>query len=311
MMRSEIVLCTRNRAVDVESLLAGLSGQSVTPALLVVDASDDDATRRVLDAFAASGAWPAVRHRHAPPGLARQRMAGVRALRDDTEVVHFIDDDVQLAPDYFAQIERVFVEHDDVLGVGGWVINTPSRRVRFTGPMFLLDSATRQGRVLPSGANVLVHRPRGILDVDWLSGCAMAYRRRVFAQLSFDERMTGYSLGEDVDFSFRVSRLGRVVVTERARLRHLCSEVGRWDHARLARENARRRHAFVCELRGHGVNRGAFWWSLLGEILTRAVRGVLRTDGDERAVARALLRGTADILRAGDLPANPRLHLGL
>jgi GT2 family glycosyltransferase len=304
---SEIVLCTRNRAKEVQCLLANLERQTLKPALLIVDSSDDAGTHEAIITFDERGAWPHVRYVHAEPGLTRQRMKGVRLLRDETRIVHFIDDDVELDAEYFFQIEQVFAESTDILGVGGWITNTPWRKVRFTGPLFLLDSQAEEGRVLASGANVLLHHPSGVVDVDWLSGSAMSYRRSVFDTLAFDERMTGYSLGEDVDFSFRASRIGRVVVTERAQLRHLFSETNRWDIARLAREDAVRRHRFVAELRGHGVNRTAFWWSIFGAIGTNAIRGLIRRNRLDCRIAASLVRGIAEIMRSGPVPPNPRL----
>jgi GT2 family glycosyltransferase len=47
-------------------------------------------------------------------------------------------------------------------------------------------------------------------DVEFMQGCLMTARTDVARDLRFDERLPGYGLGEDEDFSYRLSRRGRV-----------------------------------------------------------------------------------------------------
>ena len=44
-------------------------------------------------------------------------------------------------------------------------------------------------------------------SAEWLTGCCMAFRKDVFREIRFDERLQrfgGYAMAEDVDFSHRV-----------------------------------------------------------------------------------------------------------
>jgi glycosyltransferase involved in cell wall biosynthesis len=52
-----------------------------------------------------------------------------------------------------------------------------------------------------------VHAER---DVEFMQGCLMSGRRPVVARVGFDEALPGYALAEDEDFSYRLSREGRV-----------------------------------------------------------------------------------------------------
>src|SRR5262249_61803060 len=63
--------------------------------------------------------------------------------------------------------------------------------------------------------------------VEFLSGCNMSFRREVLAELEFAERLGGYALGEDLDFSYRASRRWTLVVTPAARLEHRHAAGGR------------------------------------------------------------------------------------
>lgn len=305
---SAVIVCTRNRPDDIRRLLETLPGQTVRPSLIVCDSSDDDATRQLVEHFASSGSWPQVQYHHCEPGLTRQRMRSLELLAGDTEIVHFIDDDVVLDPGYFEAIEKTFEEHPDVLGVGGYIVDAgPTPRVSVLARV-LGTGSKRYGRITRSGRNVFPFHPSELAEVDWLSGCSMSFRRRVFDSLAFDTRMEGYSLGEDVDFTFRVSRMGRLLLQPDAKMMHLVSDTARMESSRLVEESLVFRHRFVSEMRGHGTSLTAFWWSVFGEMLMTAGKVLVRSDRS-RWVGhlRALARGARRILRSGAVRRNPRL----
>jgi GT2 family glycosyltransferase len=170
--------------------------------------------------------------------------------------------------------------------------------------VFLLWSRT-PGRVLRSGRNVVGHRdaPPWPRDVEWLSGCAMSYRLRHLDGQRFDDRLVGYSWGEDLDFSWRLGRRHPLPVARDARLHHLQSPVNRLARRRLTRLRTQLLHAWVREQDGLSV--AAFWWSVAGEVLLYGTRALLgRGDGE---VAIGALLGTYDVLRHGSSrSAEPR-----
>jgi GT2 family glycosyltransferase len=43
-----------------------------------------------------------------------------------------------------------------------------------------------------------------------MQGCLMSARKEALERVRFDERLAGYALAEDEDFSWRLSRLGRI-----------------------------------------------------------------------------------------------------
>ena len=144
------------------------------------------------------------------PGLTRQRMVGVEALSADTEVVHFLDDDVVLEEGYFEAIEDCFAADQLVLGVSPLAQSADRPPANWRGRFFLRDSNVG-GRVLASGINVLPRPVLGVSEVQWLSGCGMSFRTSVFKFCRFDESLEGYCLGEDVDFSLELP-VGRLLV---------------------------------------------------------------------------------------------------
>ena len=141
------------------------------------------------------------------------------------------------------------------------------------------------------------------MEVECLSGCNMAYRREVLDALSFDERLDGYALGEDLQFSYRVSRRWELVLTPEARLDHRHTGGGRPardEHQAMAVFN---RYLFFREHVAHGpVDWIAFAWSSIGGMLLilrdPTARGFRGTLAGYRAVLRHLGRH--------QLPASPR-----
>ena len=71
---------------------------------------------------------------------------------------------------------------------------------------------------------VNLEQPR---DMEFMPGPFMSARRDIAAQVRFDERLNGYSLGEDDDFAYRLSRRGRIRYEPAAIVCH--QELGRRD----------------------------------------------------------------------------------
>lgn len=276
-MRSCVAICTKDRPAEVERALASILGGDPSAQVLVIDASADTRTARVCgDALAAGLAVEHVPARR--PGLARQRNEAVQhARRRGAEVVHFIDDDVEICSGYFTSIENRFEREPGVIGVGGVILNQPRVRMRPFKWLFLLWGRT-PGSVLRSGRNVLGQYPSSSSDArpDWLSGCSMSFRMTAFGSLSFDDRMSGYSYGEDLQFSFRLSRSGPLAVEPTARCYHHIAATARIGVRARARASTLFTHQFVLEHRHFGLRLYAFWWSTVGDMLLQAVALLVR-----------------------------------
>ncbi len=235
-LTAALVLCTRDRPDDVEGVLTTIAAQTRVPEMVaVVDSSRSTATREIVRIHGSS--WPSSRppiHVPSEPSLTHQRRVGLTCSISD--VVLFVDDDVRLAHDYVDAVMQVF-EGDDaqvIGGVGGFDVGAQPRRVQWLDQLFGLDSR-REGAVLPSGRNIpVVTPPDGLLDVDWLSGAAMSYRRALLEREPPDETRFPFE-GEDVDLSFRIGRHARLVVAPNAQYLHLESQTNRVAGAAQAR----------------------------------------------------------------------------
>jgi glycosyltransferase involved in cell wall biosynthesis len=288
-----VLVCTRNRPADLAACLRSVGAQRRPPTeVVVVDASDDDASARVVAAWAADAAIAAHVLRTAP-GLTRQRNLGLAAARG--ALVTFLDDDVVLDPDYLAAIAALFARDARLGGAEGTVAVPPLRGRRRVANalrrLFLMNSLGGRRGVKRSGFVAYDPAPRGVQEVDCLVGCNMTYRREVFARFRFDEWYEGYGLGEDADFSYRVSRVWRLVQTADARLEHRLSPVARERLPALHEMTGVNHWYFVRKnLPQTPLTWACFAWSETGELLS-----VLKT-GDREAVA-GKLRGWLRVLR--------------
>lgn len=290
-----VVICTKDRPRELATCLESLSRQRMLPLeVLVVDASAQAPEAVVEDFRRAVAGGCRVELIRAQPGLPRQRNIGIRAARGD--VVVFFDDDVILEPDYLWELARVY-ERDTahaIGGVGGAQVPDPTPRetaARRTWARMFLLAGYGSGRLKRSGHAEYAFCPDTEREVDFLSGCNMSFRRAVFDDQLFDERLSGYAIGEDLQFSYRVSRRWKLVLTPRARLEHRHTGGGRPRPGRLEEMRVVNRFLFVRDVVRLG---GAGWvpyaWSELGTLLQ-----TLRHPGNGRL--RGRLRGHGRVLR--------------
>ena len=287
MLSNVLVLCTRNRPLEVRTCLDTVRVQTLVPnRVLVVDSSNDGTTEQLVAELAST--WPAeseLGYQRCEPGTTRQRSAGIDATTD--EIVHFIDDDTVLEPGYFAAIIEEFTNDRDgtVGGVGGFVTDQPPHRFRRVDAWLGLDGAA-QGVVLPSGRGVRVYdRPAAPIAVDWLPGCAMSYRRAVFDAERPNLALGRDRNGEDVELSYRVRQHWTLVITPHARMEHHESARERRSRELLVRVELISRYERVRAGTGR-LSRRAFWVSAFGQLFWYGSKGIVTWSPERLMIAR-------------------------
>lgn len=123
MVRLDVVICTYNRAADLDRCLHVLRRQTAPQdwRVTVVDNNSSDATPTVVNNHASAGALPALTRVFEPkPGLTAARQ---RAMRDsDADWIAFVDDDCLLRPGWVAGALATVAAHPDAGGIGGRVL---------------------------------------------------------------------------------------------------------------------------------------------------------------------------------------------
>lgn len=222
-----VIICTRNRPKELARLWESLDRQTRLPdEVVVVDSSEGKETEGFVAEKTGKLSY-AAHYIHSKPGLTLQKNIGVAGATGD--LLFFLDDDLVLEPMFIEAMLRTFLADSKIVGVTGRITNLASDRWldRVIKRMFfLIDHGS--GRFKLSG--LPSHRVDDqFSDVEVCSGGCSAFRRTVFGEFLFDERLTGYSYMEDVDFSYRVSRKFRLAYQPLARSEHLSGTSSRTD----------------------------------------------------------------------------------
>lgn len=299
-MKHALAICTRNRLGELLETLESIDAQSrdMDFSVTVIDGSDDDIAVR-MESECQSASRFRVNYIRYPgqPSLARQRNHAVDVIAEEADVIHFLDDDVTLAPDYLVQMDKAFAENTEAAGVGPTVIEEGRSllppRFSFLMRLFLLFS-DKPGQVLISGHETPAQSLQlsHTVAVEWLNGCA-AYRRAVFDEFRFADILEGYSLDEDLDFSYRVSRKKRLIVFPQASMLHRRSSDNRLPGEKYFHDYLVHRYWFTTRNMPPVGGRTSFWWSTVGRLL----RATIGRSENRHAIVSGYLNGVRTILR--------------
>jgi GT2 family glycosyltransferase len=240
-----VVLCTCHRPESVGRFLKSISTQTRRPdELLIVDASFDRRTEEIVSTLAVGCRMTYWRVADPLRGLTRQRNFALRRVACD--LVAFFDDDVVLDRPCLEQLERAHRALDDFVGIGCFAEahSPPTRLWRCRRALGMVPDL-RPGSYTTGGMSVpwRFHPPTDrIVEGDWLPGCAMMLKTEAARSVLFDEALTGYAQGEDLEFSLRMRRLGRLAIAGTAGCRHLHEPAGRPDAFRLGQMEIWNRH---------------------------------------------------------------------
>jgi glycosyltransferase involved in cell wall biosynthesis len=150
-------------------------------------------------------------------GSCAQRNAALDLVEGQADVIVFLDDDFIAAPDFLANIECLFVDHDDVVGITGEL---------------LADGIHNGGYTMEQGLQLVRdHDPATADDAfhprQALYGCNMAIRLSAAKGLRFDEALPLYGWLEDIDMTYQLGWRGRLISTELVTGVHLGTKGGR------------------------------------------------------------------------------------
>lgn len=248
MMHSiSLIVATKDRPDDLRKLLESLRTQIVGPSEIVVV----DASREPVEQVIAEFPDLTIRHlRHWPPSAAAQRNAGIMACIPASTLIGFADDDTTFEPQAFANMIRFWQNAGlDVLGAAFNFRNLPQRGRSFLKHSALVEwlglYSAKPGSVSLSGWQTVVGEVTETRFVEWLPSGASVFRREVFSKDVFDEFFQSYSYLEDLDFSYTISRAGRLAIVADAGFSHFPSAGGRVSVRQFGRCEVRNRLYFV------------------------------------------------------------------
>jgi glycosyltransferase involved in cell wall biosynthesis len=218
-----VIIATKDRAEALRTIsLPALAAQDSRDFDVIVwDASECDTSQQVVEAFMLANEDVNVRHYRAPrAGLPAQRNDAIKEALGD--IIFFIDDDSEVSPDGVATLIDMFAKQQTLAGgclpLEYWWPRKVGKSLRRAGSFgaFLLTAharffhpSTRLSGVAPASM------PSTPGLTDFLPGCDMAFRKEIFRDHGFNERLqrfAGYALWEDQQFTRQLHLEGRILL---------------------------------------------------------------------------------------------------
>jgi GT2 family glycosyltransferase len=209
-VRFSVVIPTFGRRTLLEETLGTLYACEPPPdEILIVDGHPQKSAKEVAIRFAGGPDPPELRYLTSEPGSTKQRNIGIDAAIGD--IVVFFDDDVIVEPNMFAVLGGTYGD-PTIVGATGHIVEPASRRIGNKQSLVrrLLFSGGAEGSFTRFGYPRYLQNLDQPKDVELMPGAFMSARRDDAAAVRFDERLGGYALAEDEDFSYRLSRVGRI-----------------------------------------------------------------------------------------------------
>ena len=196
-MKIGVAIASRKRPNEIDDILKRLREQTLIPHRIVLSVTGPEDLPSQLNEKVAQVVMGGA-------GLCAQRNRAIDNLCTECDVIIFYDDDFIPSRRALQGIRELFSSNANVAAATGLV----------------LDDGINKGGVTLADALDIVSQfdacdppPARIDETVSTYGCNMAFRMSSIKELRFDERLPLYGWQEDVDFSARVSNVGRVVST--------------------------------------------------------------------------------------------------
>jgi GT2 family glycosyltransferase len=264
-----VIIPTRNRSELLIGCLKAILDNSTKPnQIIVIDSSDLNNRRKV-------GYLSSIIEQEFTDikSAAKQRNLGLNKVPSNCNYVAFLDDDVLIPQNYFSTL--IFsMEKNGYIGISGQAINIENKvgslqknKIQHLIARFFLLDSTKSGVILKSGVNIPIQSENtNTIETEWLIGCSVWNFPKI-KDLSFEEDFFGQSLGEDVIFSLKASRSGKIAVDPSVVLNHLESPVMRPNPEEFLRMWVINRKRIVHEIQPRPFKYSAYHWANFGKLL--------------------------------------------
>lgn len=291
---SALVICTKDRAPRVKTLLEALNEfPSIPKTIVVVDSSADSLTESNCKLLDADFVTELV-YLRALPGAAHQKNVGLDYLEErfaleDLKAVHFLDDDCIPVSNYFATCLDIFDTRTDAVVVGGFDKNlTKSKRSRLRD-LLLLSKGCQDGLLLRSGICLVPFPTDNLKQVDWVPGGMQNFRWSAARVTRFDGRVRIY--GDEVEIQLRLAAFGSAYVSSGMAVDHASETIAK-DSQRVEQSYMDGFRWVLARKYPGRVSKVAVIYTTFALMAGEAIRGLLSND----RLARTRFQGHVDFL---------------
>jgi hypothetical protein len=195
-MKVAVIICSVGRPAILHDTVCSIQRQRLAPSqILIVSPTLEHVLPETL-------ALPGVLFVSSSLGSTIQRNRGLESVDPCTDLVAFLDDDMELCRSYLHEMSRLFDAHPDVVIACGTLLHDGGRSSSITR-----GQATRLCHEEDDRSAKPVSSP-SYVPLDWAYGCNMIARWASVGEVRFDERLPLYAWLEDSDYGFRCT-IGR------------------------------------------------------------------------------------------------------
>jgi glucosyl-dolichyl phosphate glucuronosyltransferase len=295
-MKISVVIPTYNREEHLKNCLFSLLAQTKKPfEILVIENSDNPHAEMIIknleNQFKKQNVFLYYFKNSINSGAIARNLGASKAKGD---LIAFLDDDVILDANYYEEIEKVFLEYPDVLGVHGYnklTINA-YQEMKNSFSKSLLDKFYKffmissyyeeaKSRVLPSlcVTNPIPTSFDSIVQSEWVSTCAGVFSKKVFTKFHFDNQFMKYSWNEYLDFSYSIFKEHQksLFVTPQAKYIDVATSDGRIPLKELIYMSAvYDMYIFLNRFEMTYKNILIFIWSMFGRLIINIIKILIR-----------------------------------
>ncbi len=230
-----VAICTRNRHEDlwkcIESIAVqqGITNDRIE--VIIVDDGDTDAEwlEKANELLGNNNIeFRYFRKERSEAGLIKSRIKSVEISK--YEDLLFLDDDVELAQNYFMTLKKTLADYPDAVGISG-VDQGLSYTAKGRAVMLLSGrSRLSPGKLSFSGFAAAMNtwsKHTNVFRTEFLHGCNMFFRKRYLSEVEAVDWLQGYSLGEDLYVSYLAGTHGNMYVNPALKLIHHGSPTSR------------------------------------------------------------------------------------
>jgi glycosyltransferase involved in cell wall biosynthesis len=215
-----VVIPTRNRPALLFGLIRNIEKASLKPRIVViVDSSADSSFREI-----SSNVLTITTRRTQIQSAAQQRNIGIEIVREqanelNVSFISFLDDDVRIPENYFDEFKKTFDSDSSIVGVSGFAKTEDQVIQRRSSIKDFLGITGAPGTLTHAAVNISPYGINSSQEVEWLIGCA-AWRIEGIYSLRFESDFVEHSLYEDVIFSCRARKNGKLLFMPNLELLH-------------------------------------------------------------------------------------------
>ncbi len=276
-----LIIPTYNRAEDLKATLKSLKlfFKNIYE-IIVIDQSTDNKTKLLVNSLRNRK----IKYFYSKiPSITIARNLGIKKSSSKTEIICFIDDDVTIKDGYFEEILKIFNNHAEAKAVAGYIPSPEFKRISFfeliSRKIFFLSYPEKdKARIISAYGNTYPDILEKTINSEWLPGVNMAYKKEIFKEQLFDENFLGYTVGEDIDFTYSLYKKypRSLFITQRAKLVHRVSLIERYPTEKMSYINQVDHFYFhLKNMNDSFIKKVVFFWSLTGISIMRPIKFLL------------------------------------